>query len=83
MEAEDYNAFLDSLVIKEGKLICADNKILWKYAESETIRGIGLIVSKRCTASACSEKAINSNKNNLKRREFLKSIIFLNGNAAS
>lgn len=53
MEAEDYNAFLDSLVIKEGKLICADNKILWKYAENEIIRSIGFIVSTRYENSIC------------------------------
>lgn len=83
MTAEDYEIFLDSLVIKEGKLVCADNDVLWKYSDNEIIRGIGKIVSKRNTADACSTEIIKSNKNNINRREFLKSIMFLNGNAAS
>lgn len=80
MEAEDYNAFLDSLVIKEGKLICADNKILWKYAENEIIRSIGFIVSTRYENSICLNAKGKKEKN---IKDVIESITFVNGNVAS
>ena len=57
MNAEDYNVFLDSLVIKEGKLICADNKTLWKYADNETIRFIGITVNQDNRNEICSKNS--------------------------
>jgi len=80
MNAEDYNTFLDSLVIKEGRLICADNKTLWKYAENETVRYIGLIVSERYENRICLN---NTDKKEKDVKEIIESITFVNGNVAS
>ena len=91
MNTEDYNTFLDSLVIREGKLICADNKTLWKYAENETIRFIGITVNQDNRNEICSKNSPevqNQNKRlkNLslsEKRNLFASITFVNGRAAS
>lgn len=54
MTAEDYGSFLDSLVIKQGELKCADNRILWKYSDNTEIRNIGRLLSEK--GNNCSKK---------------------------
>lgn len=91
MNTEDYNIFLDSLVIKEGKLICADNAVLWTYSDNEIIRSIGKLISRSGRNEDCSKNGTNfKNQNNklrnlniTEKRNLFQSITFVNGKAVS